>query len=337
MSGEPTDRAKRTGRVVTLLILGVLVLTVAWCVGSRVTADSRRIAVRHVEQAGGARVDELLLSTDSSGVQFRVLSWNVAHGRGDVGPGWSQNWRGGGREERVRRLSLIADFLSGIDAEVVVLNEVDFRSAWSGGVNQAEFLARAAGYDSWVEQRNVDVELPFLGFAFGNAVLTRFPVSEARWIELPGHSLLEALAVGSKAASVVRLETGTGPVTVIPVHLEPREEATRLEALPVLDSVADTEAPPLILAGDFNSAPPGWPMAGEATVLGELLERGWRSPRALRPPSPEEWTYPTFAPARGLDWILVEPPLDVVEARVLPGAGELSDHAPVLAVIRNRR
>ncbi len=219
------------------------------------------------------------------------------------------------------------------DADVVVLNEVDFDARWSGGLNQAEFLARAAGYPTWVEQRSFDFQFPFQRYAFGNAILTRLPLREARWVELPGHSQVEEAGFGSKEAVVASLATGRGPVSVTAIHLEFRSEEVRRAAVPVLEGLRRAEPGPVVLAGDFNTAPPGWPGVSDTTALGELLDLGWRSPRAERPWNPDELTFPTFDPMASLDWILVEPPLRVLEAEVHAGGRELSDHAPVLAVV----
>ncbi len=268
-----------------------------------------------------------------STVPIRVLVWNIAHGRGDA-RGMLENWRGGSAAERAVRLARMAAVLRQADADVVILNEVDFDAGWSGGVNQAEALARAAGYPTRVEQRNYDVRLPFVRYAFGNAVLTRLPVEEARWVELPAHLRLEPLILGAKATSVVRADVPGGrAVAVVPVHLEVRSEETRLEAVPVLERIRTEEAAPAILGGDFNTAPPDWPGTGARTALGELLQQGWTSLRARAEPDPDELTFPTHDPVRAIDWILVEPPLRVVRARVLSGARELSDHMPVVGCV----
>lgn len=294
----------------------------------RTTAGDRRLSVHRRDAAGVSAPDSAAAS------ELRVLAWNVAHGRGNAAPGLLRNFRGGSEEERVARLARIAAVLRRADADVVVLNEVDFDASWSGGLNQAEVLARAAGYRTRVEQRNYDARLPFATFSFGNALLARAPVRDARWVDLPPHSGLEALAAGAKSASVVRLDTRIGPVSVVPIHLEVRSAETRRAALPVLARLPGDESPPIVLAGDFNASPPGWPGAGDSTVVGELLDRGWQSPRARGAPGPVELTYPMFDPRRAIDWILVEPPLRVVEARVVDVDPELSDHAPVLAVLR---
>lgn len=297
----------------------------------RTTAADRRLSVHRRETARAAVADS------AAGPEIRVLAWNLAHGRGDAGPGLLRNFRGGSDEERVARLARISAVLRRANADVVVLNEVDFDATWSGGLNQAEVLARAAGYPTRVEQANYDVRLPFATFAFGNAVLARPPVRSARWVDLPPHSGVEALAAGAKAASLVRLDTRIGPLTLVPIHLEVRSGETRRAALPVLERLPGDEAAPIVLAGDFNASPPGWPGAGATTVVGELLERGWESPRARGMPGTGELTYPMPEPRRAIDWILMEPALQVVEARVLDAAPELSDHAPVLAVLRRSK
>lgn len=328
LEDEDTGRTGRVRRPVGLLLLGLLGLTLLWWALGRATAADRRLSVHRGDATG-------VPAADSAGrAAIRILAWNVAHGRGNAEPGLLRNFRGGSEEERTARLVRIAAVLRRADADVVVLNEVDFDASWSGGVNQADVLARAAGYGIRVEQRNYDVRLPFAAFSFGNAVLARPPVRAARWVDLPPHSRIEALAAGAKSASVVRLDTRLGPLSVVPVHLEVRSGETRRASLPAVEAVRREEDAPLVLAGDFNASPPGWPGAERSTVVGELLDRGWTSPRARGAPAPDQWTYPVPSPERAIDWILVEPPLRVVEARVVDAEPGLSDHAPVLAVIR---
>lgn len=321
--------SRRILRGLAFLLGAFLAVTLVWWAVGRATAHGRRLQVRSLRPTP--------ITVPDTATRIRIVTWNIAHGRGDVGPGLLRNFRGGSPEERAARLARIVSVLERADADVVVLNEVDFESTWSGGLNQAEVVARALGYGRWVEQHNYDLRFPFVTVAFGNALLTRLPVEDAAWVRIPPHSRLEALAAGAKGASAMRLVTRAGPVTVVPVHLESRSEETRRRAVPVLDSLGRGETAPVILAGDFNSAPPGWPGAEGRTALGELLDRGWWSPRAGGRPSPGKWSFPTYEPDRAIDWVLVEPPLTVVEARVLAGPWELSDHAPVLAVVRVAR
>lgn len=331
MTDGGVDRSDRSGRVrrIVLLLLGIALVTLGWRAMGWGTSTGRRLTV-HTVDASGVRAPGR--RAGRGGDTIRVLVWNIAHGRGDVRTGWLKNWSGGS-EERRDRLSRMAEVLRESSADVVLLNEVDFDAGWSGGVNQVEIIAREGGFAWWVEQRNVDLHLPFTRYAFGNAVLSRLPVVKTAWLDLPAHSWIESIVWGSKEAAVVHLEAGDRTVSVVAVHLDFRAEETRLKALPVLDSLRLAQEPPLILGGDFNVSPPGWAGATARTVVGELLESGWTSGRAGEAEDSVRPTFPTRSPDRALDWVLVEPPLRVLEARVVVGASKLSDHAPVLATV----
>jgi endonuclease/exonuclease/phosphatase family metal-dependent hydrolase len=227
----------------------------------------------------------------------------------------------------------MARVIQAADADLVVLNEVDFASHWSGGLNQGEILARVTGYRNRVEQRNFDIRLPGLSFVFGNVLLSRYPVIAARYVKLPAYSTLESLMVGAKAAALVTVETPQGPLAVVPVHLEFREGNTRMRAAGTLQGLRQNEPAPTVLAGDFNTAPSGWPGGEGRTLLDSLLALGWGSPRAEGPPDPRAFTFPTKDPRDARDWVLSDPTLRVREVRVLHQAGPLSDHAPVLSVL----
>jgi len=318
------------------LVLGLLVVTAGvltwWAVG-RATADSRRLTIH-----GEAPADTVW----APGAPIRILTWNVAHARGPVREGWFKNWKGGGREGTVERLAAMGRILRDADAHLVVLNEVDFDAQWSGGLDQAAVLARSAGYPVWVEQRNYDLDLPFGDYAFGNAILSRLPLLQADFLELPPHSSLEAWILGAKAGAMVRVGPEAAPLSLVAVHLEPRSRSTRIRALPVLEDAARRHPGVTVLAGDFNASPGGWPPADEAdsregTILDSLVSRGWRSPRLRRPPGIRKMTFPTRHPRRALDWILVRGPVRILEARVLTEGRELSDHAPVLSVVQLSR
>lgn len=346
MVEQKTDGLGRAGAWVILLLLA---LGLGWGCVVRTTAGDRRVSVHHdsavlavldpepgepgASDAGhfGASDAGHAGATDT----VRVLAWNIAHNRGDLMQGNLQNFRAGSPEARNARLARMAEVILSADADIVVLNEVDFNAAWSDGLNQAQVLGWAAGYPYRVEQRNFDYSVLFADFTFGNAVLTRLPVGPVRHVPIPPHSRLEAALLGAKTASVVELMTRVGPIAVVPIHLEFRGEDTRLAAAETLIALRD-HAPPLILAGDFNSAPPGWPRAAERTALGELIGAGWSSPRAAGEPAAEELTFPSPRPRVAIDWVLAESPLRVLAARVLTTHPELSDHLPVLATIEVR-
>ena len=107
---------------------------------SRLLSRGRRIQIRTC----AVQLDEFHARV--AGRPLRVACYNIAHGRGVP----FDNWNGESKEVRLQRLLDIATQIREIDADIVALNEVDFDSSWSHGENQAEFLARNAGYPYWV-------------------------------------------------------------------------------------------------------------------------------------------------------------------------------------------
>lgn len=249
------------------------------------------------------------------GGRLRVGCYNIAHGRGGE-PGGS-NWEGGTREERQARLAEIGELIREKDLDVVVLNEVDFDCTWSHGVNQAEYLAEECGYGFWVEQRNLDLGLPFFRVAIGNAVLSRFPVKEVGGVEYPAVNWWEPILAGKKGGvkAVVSLPDGS-EVEVLGVHAETRDEEVRKESVRELIRVSGERA---ILAGDFNSV-----RGGDGTTAVDLVmgDGRWREAKA------EGATFPTGDVRVRIDWIFVPRGWEEIGSEVV--VRELSDHAMVI-------
>ena len=134
-----------------------------------------------------------------------------------------------------------------------MLNEVDFDSVWFGHLNQAELIAREAGFPFWAEQRNIDMALPFIRIRYGNAMLSRYPILAARRLPFAGHHALETIFLGKKQGLVCTVDlSGAHRLRVLAVHLEHRLEARRLRAAYLIDEERLASTVPLIAAGDFN-------------------------------------------------------------------------------------
>jgi endonuclease/exonuclease/phosphatase family metal-dependent hydrolase len=260
---------------------------------------------------------------------WRIGAYNIAHGRGAT----DDNFGGGNADVRARRLLNIAAFLQAQNLDFVILNEVDFSSLWSGNVDQASAIADAAGYGHVVRQRNLDVGIGPLGLSFGNALLSRWPIVDAQRLPLPARSTLESVVAGQKHAAIVTVDVGLGRLLrIVPVHLEHRDEPTRLASAARFLALANDGGPPVVAVGDFNSTPPSWPLsepvAGQ-TAVQALLDGGFSS--ALDLVTPSGLTYPSWAPNRRIDWTMASAPLRVVGDAV--GGGKLSDHLAVWGTI----
>jgi endonuclease/exonuclease/phosphatase family metal-dependent hydrolase len=305
-------------RLIAIILLAIVLVPYGF---SRVASSWRRLSVHTSRDLPAGKRDN---------GTFRIACYNIAHGRGLA----TSNWRGGTAEERNTRLRQIADLLRHIDADIVVLNEVDFDSSWSSSTNQARYLAKQAGYPYWAEQRNLDFRVLTWKWRFGNAVLSRYPIVQASVVDLPGFSAVETFFAGKKRILNCTIELNGDKVRVLAVHLCHRSEAIRARSAEVITEIASSDTGATIVAGDFNSSPSGFPNSESDTAWGNAMDILDASALFQRQPeqpfgSPAELTYHSTQPAATIDWILVPKHCQIVEYRVEPSA--LSDHRPVVA------
>ncbi len=262
--------------------------------------------------------------------QLRIACYNIAHGRGLA----ESNWDGGTRDERLARLDEIAELLRKIDADVCVLNEVDFDSSWSHGVNQAEYLAQNAGYPYRVEQRNFDFRILFHKWRFGNAILSKYPVTNASIVDMPAFASWEALFAGKKQGVVCDMHVGGLSVRVVGAHLSHRSETVRADSAELISNLAQESSLPVIVAGDFNSAPAGFPECIRDPYGRNAMETFDNSAIFERfpvdtPTTSDTLTYHSADPSCVIDWLLIPRKWKFLDYTVEPS--NLSDHRPVYA------
>jgi endonuclease/exonuclease/phosphatase family metal-dependent hydrolase len=274
-------------------------------------------------------------STTYSAHMLRVGCYNIAHGRG--GRFGASEWQGGNRADKLERMTHIAHLFKTAQLDIVVLNEVDFSSVWSGHLDQAKHIAQDAGYPYLVEQRNMDVAIPFASVRFGNAILSNYPISEPRLIDFPsGYSRWLEFAVGGikdGLVCTVHLPDGS-QVRVVAVHLAPETETIRVQSARMILKIQQASDLPLMALGDFNAAPTGSPEgyvsdSGENTI--DLLRASTQlttQPMGT-PVDPSDFTFPSEHPNQAIDWIFISPPWQFLEKLVL--SSNLSDHLPVIA------
>ena len=298
----------------TLAVVGFYII-------SRATSPLNAVRLYTSEVAGAAE------STWGPS-QLRVGAYNIAHGRGTA----RSNFRGGDRAVRAARLKDIARLLRDAELDLVVLNEVDFNGFWSGNVNQAEVIANEAGFPYRLEQRNIDATLPLFRARFGNAVLSKFPITEVMPLVYPGFSWKETLLIGKKRGAVCTVELPSGrSVRILAVHLENRDGPVRVASAEVIRRQRRWGGSPLIAAGDFNSTRLGFPRVHTDSAMSFLLEGGGFGTLPNDPPLRSGLTFSSTDPHVLIDWILVPRPWRLTSVDVL--SSKLSDHRPVVGTI----
>lgn len=196
--------------------------------------------------------------------RLRVATWNL----------W---WRFGPWEER---LPLIVDELRSVDADVIALQEV-----WvADGTSSADVIADALGLE-----RVTAAEAEFEpGVFFGNAVLSRWPITGS------DHRRLPPGEANDERRLVLRADVDgpRGPLQVFSTHLNWRFDQSDVRQLQV-ETIADfvqasrPRAYPPIICGDFNAEPSSDEMrtlTGQRPVASDLvLVDCWRAAHPVDP------------------------------------------------------
>ncbi|MES3041254.1 MAG: endonuclease/exonuclease/phosphatase family protein [Pseudomonadota bacterium] len=242
-------------------------------------------------------------------LNLRVLSLNIqvgletTHYRQYVTKAWRHAVPTRGAYANLERIAALA-----ANHDVVALQEADAGSLRTARVNQVAHLAQLAGFPYWHAAVTRDLG-PFAQHCLG--VLSRWPLLQPNYHSLPG------ILPGRGALEVSIQPAGHELLRVIVAHLALTRRA-RAGQLHFLANLARGESNSLIL-GDFNC---------ERRELDEhagIQAAGLRSVHAGA-------TFPSWAPTRALDHLLLSPGLVAHNPQVLPL--RLSDHLPISSEIK---
>ena len=199
------------------------------------------------------------------------------------------------------------------DADVVLLNEVDWGMARSGNRHVARDLALALGlgYVFAIEflelTKGEAAELDAPGdnttSLHGNAILSRWPLANARVLRLPAHCSWAAgsqARIGGRAALLAEVPTGAGSLTLACTHLENRTtpDGRRDQMRAILAAVDDCER--VIIGGDLNTSTLD---AGQNDQILAVPQYLAENPDRLRNPEPYE---PLFGDVRAASFLIDE-------------------------------
>ena len=239
----------------------------------------------------------------------RIVSWNIFRGT---------------------EFDKIEKTLRRLDADVVILQEVDMFCRRSGNRNIAQALGRLLQMN-WVaagEFQEIGESSKGVAALTGQAVLSRFPISNPSVIVFRHQSWLRwrLNPIEPRRGGRMALKLHTGGLRIYNTHIESGGgDALRKRQLDeVVADVSKDENGPIVIAGDFNNPPParsamftGLRAAGFANALGEASQ--------LR--TSDRHSHP-------IDWIFTKN-LESDHAYVINPEGA-SDHYPVVAHVRRR-
>lgn len=236
-----------------------------------------------------------------SHIPLRLATYNIRWGLGADG---------------TRDLSRTAAVLRAMDADIVVLNEVDVNWRRSRNMDQPAYLAQAAGY-------------PYVYFApalrtwasgtlgtslYGNALLSRYPLGQTRTVPLPAGPGREPRAV-----LVAQVSVNGNTLTVLGTHLGLNREE-RLAQTALLRELAATEPGPVVLMGDFNALPDAPEIRRLTAAPGDLVDAHTVAGRGAG------LTFPAPAPTARIDYVFVSPDLAPHVTAAGPWPADASDH-----------
>lgn len=289
---------------------------------------------------------------------LKIVSYNIGHGQGVKEQPWDH------RDKNIteKQLSMIADAMTKMDADVFLLQEVDLDSNRTYHINEIEFIKKKTGHPfhacATVWEKNY-VPFPYwppshhLGYVrAANCVLSRYPLSNHERIifaKPKSNPFWYNWGYLDRGLERVDVRVGDKTISVLNVHFEAWETAAREEQIQITKKYIDSLTTPVILGGDFNTVLPDAPKKDGfiddpdahfdqdktfTWFLAHAPEMYALPPKSVNNDSFELYTYPSDNPDRRLDHIYITKKyLHMLDFRIVKEAGLASDHLPVLATI----
>jgi endonuclease/exonuclease/phosphatase family metal-dependent hydrolase len=289
-----------------------------------------------------------------------VVTYNIGHAQGIKANAWDYR----NQEVTKKQLSMLADAMVAMNADIFLLQEVDLDSTRTFHVNQLDFIKERTKHPYsacavvWFKHY-----LPFpywppsehLGSMYSaNCILSRFPLSNHERIifEKPqSNPFWYNWGYIDRGIQRADVKVGDENIALLNVHLEAWDMPTREKQIKILKDYMEKLKKPIILGGDFNTVLPGAskltgfaddPKANyeNEKTLSWFMEAlpGLKVPTLKAGADPHElYTFPSDHPDRRLDHIfLYGGHLSFLDYRVVKEAKTASDHLPIMARINYR-
>jgi endonuclease/exonuclease/phosphatase family metal-dependent hydrolase len=203
---------------------------------------------------------------------------------------------------KIDNLNRISGLLK--DYDLVGLQEADGGSLRSGFVNQVEYLARLGNFPFWYQQCTRD----FGSFGrYGNGLLSRVLPLDVERHKLPG-------VMPGRGAIFMRYGDDQHHLIVVNLHLALGRRSQHQQLSYVRGLIQQYEH--VVIMGDMNTH------SRDVLDNSPLRDCGLYTPACV-----SKKTYPSWAPSRTLDHILVSKSIRVTDSWIPDFS--LSDHLPV--------
>jgi endonuclease/exonuclease/phosphatase family metal-dependent hydrolase len=252
---------------------------------------------------------------------LRIVDWNI---------------------ERGQQLQGVTDFLVGVNADILILQEVDLNARRTHRLNIAETIARKLemNYVFGCEFQELVQGSKDSPAYHGQATLSKWPISKPRLIRFSRQSRfwqphwflpnIEPFQerLGGRIALAAQINVAGRKFVTYNLHLESRgSTGLRISQLgEVLSDATGYGAEcPVIVAGDLNTD------ASKGAVALELARAGFQDAVAS-PRTPTTPAHGLFEGRRRIDWAFIRGPLRASSGQV-HGHVKASDHYPVSFIL----
>lgn len=230
----------------------------------------------------------------------RVLTLNILHGataKGDFD------------------LDVISELINSTTPDLVALQEVDFKTNRAKNLDLTTELAQRTGMTSYYAKA-----MDYDGGAYGEGVLSKWPIRSAKSVALPHQPTSEPRA----AAEIIITISPGDTIRFIGTHLDHlKENRDRLMQVNAINQKLAGGDHPAILAGDLNDIPTSKPI--------KILESQWNAAYLETRLEP---TFPSNDPKKKIDYIMYAPKAawKVLESKTICDQ-IASDHCAYLVVL----
>lgn len=233
-------------------------------------------------------------------LRMRVLCYNIHHAEGI---------------DRKLDVERIANVILSVKPDLVALQEVDKTVKRTQNVDQPEELSRLTGMHVAF---GANIELQ--GGHYGNAILSRFPISHQTNHLLPNFDDGEQRGVLETQLQVPNRKT---PLVFLSTHFDSRRDHEERNASSrfINDWVQKNNTGTALLAGDFNAV--------ISSQCMKTIQKEWTVSNSTPLPS-----VPVKTPNRQIDFILFRPQTgwNVIETRILEEQ-VASDHRAIFSIL----